>query len=144
MATPADVGCLYGARPVLLVIVRLSPNIPLLSAVIVPELRIVATVVLTPDESAPIPCTVPKFVNVLVVVVPLKETAMPPCTVPPDCTVTSDRPRDVLPSRFRFPYSHWQLTVLVPLTLMLILPVPELLMLRASPPPVLVMLPVPE
>src|SRR5882724_7851754 len=125
--------------PVLLVIVRLSPDTPLLSPVIVPEFTTVATVALTPDETAPIPWTAPKFVKVLRVDVPPKDTPMPPCTLPPDCTVTSTvpaAPAVVIPVPV-----FSALTVLVPLMLILILPVPELPMLRASPPPVLVMLP---
>src|SRR5260370_21029500 len=128
--------------PRLLVIVRLSPKAPRDSAVMFPELMIVAGVPETPIDPAPIPCTVPEFVSVLLVVPP-KDTPTWPCTVPPDCTVTPTEPVPGPPAPIPLAVLPAAI-VLVPLTLMVMPPVPELLMFRASPLPVLVILPVPE
>src|SRR5260370_1058668 len=125
--------------PRLLVIVRLSPKAPRDSAVMLPELMIVAGVPETPIDRAPIPCTVPEFVSVLLVVPP-KDTPTWPCTVPPDCTVTPTEPVPGPPAPIPLAVLPAAI-VLVPLTLMVMPPVPELLMFRASPLPVLVMLP---
>src|SRR5882724_535228 len=127
--------------PRLLVMLRLSPSAPRPSAVMFPELMIVAAVAETPTESAPIPCTVPEFVNVLPAAPP-KLTPAPPCTVPPDCTVTPTAPVP-LPVPIPVPVFVAAI-VLVPLTVILMPPVPELLMFSASPLPVLEMLPAPE